>query len=251
MPGCQRTTAWPSMSSPRRPARPVSWVYSPGVMSAWVSPFHFVSFSSTTVRAGMLIPSARVSVANTTLTRPAQVERLDALLERRQHPGVVGGDAAAQCVEEVVVAEHLEIGSGKCAHGPLDVREDLVALCRGVEPEVGVEALLDGGVTAGTAEDEDDRGEQQLALEPFDHVDAAGDPDPAAVADAPGVLRRPRLALAGRSPVAHQPGAGPVVPRDPHQLVVDRCSSRTNPADASTSEDANRSSSRRPTMTCW
>ena len=56
---------------PRRPARPVSWVYSPGVTSACVSPFHFTSFSSTTERAGMLIPSARVSVANTALTRPA------------------------------------------------------------------------------------------------------------------------------------------------------------------------------------
>ena len=55
---------------PRRPARPVSWVYSPGVMSAWVSPLYLTSFSSTTLRAGMLMPRARVSVANTTLTRP-------------------------------------------------------------------------------------------------------------------------------------------------------------------------------------
>jgi len=39
-------------------------------MSACVSPFHFVSFSMTTVRAGMLMPSARVSVAKTTLIRP-------------------------------------------------------------------------------------------------------------------------------------------------------------------------------------
>ena len=55
---------------PRRPARPVSWVYSPGVTSACVSPFHFTSFSSTTERAGMLMPRARVSVANTALTSP-------------------------------------------------------------------------------------------------------------------------------------------------------------------------------------
>ena len=70
MPGCHSTTPWPSTSRPRRPARPVSWVYSPGVMSAWVSPFHLLSFSMTTVRAGMLMPSASVSVANTTLHRP-------------------------------------------------------------------------------------------------------------------------------------------------------------------------------------
>ena len=80
---------------PRRPARPVSWVYSPGVMSAWVSPFHFDSFSMTTERAGMLMPSASVSVANTTLHQAAREQLLDALLERRQHAGVVGRDAAA------------------------------------------------------------------------------------------------------------------------------------------------------------
>ena len=53
------------------PARPVSWVYSPGVRNAWWSPVNFVSFSITTVRAGMLMPTASVSVANTTFTRPS------------------------------------------------------------------------------------------------------------------------------------------------------------------------------------
>jgi hypothetical protein len=70
-PGCHSTTPWPSMSMPRRPARPVSWVYSPGVMSTWASPFHFDSRSITTVRAGMLMPRASVSVAKTTFTSPA------------------------------------------------------------------------------------------------------------------------------------------------------------------------------------
>ena len=64
------TTAWPSTSMPRRPARPVSWVNSPGVTSACVSPFHLTSFSSTTLRAGMLMPNAKVSVANTHRTNP-------------------------------------------------------------------------------------------------------------------------------------------------------------------------------------
>ena len=36
-----------------------------------VSPVNLVSFSMTTVRAGMLMPSASVSVANTTFTRPS------------------------------------------------------------------------------------------------------------------------------------------------------------------------------------
>ncbi|OPZ51978.1 MAG: hypothetical protein BWY91_02504 [bacterium ADurb.BinA028] len=48
----------------------MSWVYSAGVSSAWVSPLYLTSFSRTTVRAGMLIPRARVSVANTARTRP-------------------------------------------------------------------------------------------------------------------------------------------------------------------------------------
>ncbi|CFE40678.1 Uncharacterised protein [Mycobacterium tuberculosis] len=46
-------------------------MYSPGVSGMCCSPLNFTSRSSTTVRAGMLIPSARVSVANTALTKPA------------------------------------------------------------------------------------------------------------------------------------------------------------------------------------
>ena len=35
----QRITALPSISIPRLPARPVNWVYSPGVIGTWLSPF--------------------------------------------------------------------------------------------------------------------------------------------------------------------------------------------------------------------
>ena len=69
--GPESTTAWPSTSIPRRPALPVSCVYSAGVRSAWFSPLNLTSFSMTVVRAGMLTPSARVSVANTHWMRPA------------------------------------------------------------------------------------------------------------------------------------------------------------------------------------
>ena len=58
------------MSIPRRPARPVNWVYSPGVIETCASPFHLVNFSRTTVLAGILIPSASVSVAKTAFTKP-------------------------------------------------------------------------------------------------------------------------------------------------------------------------------------
>ena len=57
------TTAWPSVSMPRLPARPDSCVYSPALSGAREEPFHFWRDSMTTVRAGMLIPRARVSVA--------------------------------------------------------------------------------------------------------------------------------------------------------------------------------------------
>ena len=69
--GLQHTTAYPTSSIPRLPARPVSCVYSPGVRNSCCSPVNFDSFSITTDRAGMLIPSDSVSVANTIFTRPA------------------------------------------------------------------------------------------------------------------------------------------------------------------------------------
>ena len=68
--GVHSTTAWPSTSMPRRPARPVNWVYSPGVNCTCCSPSNFTRRSRTTVRAGMLMPKANVSVANTALTKP-------------------------------------------------------------------------------------------------------------------------------------------------------------------------------------
>ena len=45
-------------------------MYSPGVIGTCASPLNLISFSKTTVRAGILIPSAKVSVAKTALTRP-------------------------------------------------------------------------------------------------------------------------------------------------------------------------------------
>ena len=105
----------------------------------------------------------------------AQEQLLDALLERRQHAGVVGGDAAGQPVEELVVAEHLEVLVGEVRAPLLDEREDLVALLGRGQPQVGVQALLDGGVAADPAEDEHDRGQQPGAVELLDDVGPARD----------------------------------------------------------------------------
>ena len=50
-------------------------------MSSWVSPLNLESVSITTVRAGMLMPRASVSVANTTFDKPAAKQLLHGLLE--------------------------------------------------------------------------------------------------------------------------------------------------------------------------
>ena len=135
---------------------------------------------------------------------------------------MVGRDAAREPVEELVVAQDVQVLLGQGPRGLLDPGEDLVTLGRRGEAGVGLHQLGDSGVAARTAEDEHDRRQQPLAVEALDHLDAAGDPHAAAVADGTRVLRRPGPALARRAPVAHQPAAGPVVARDPGQLLVDR-----------------------------
>src|SRR3954470_8480721 len=94
---------------PRRPARPVSWVYSPGVTSTCASPFHLTSFSSTTVRAGMLMPSARVSGAEHPLIQAADEDPPDGLLERRDQARVVRGDAGEQPLPPLPEAEDVQV----------------------------------------------------------------------------------------------------------------------------------------------
>ena len=48
----------------------MSWVSSPVVRVAKLTPSNFVNDETTTARAGMLIPKESVSVANTTLISP-------------------------------------------------------------------------------------------------------------------------------------------------------------------------------------
>ena len=204
MPGCHSTTPWPSTSRPRRPARPVSWVYSPGVMSACVSPFHFDELLDDH-RAGRHVDAERERLGGEhDLAQAAHEQLLDDLLERRQHAGVVGGDAAGQAVEEVVVAEHVQVLVGQVPAGsPRRTRRSSSRSSGVVSRTLALEALGDRGVAADPAEDEHDRRQQPLAVEPVDDVDPARDPDPAAVADAAGVLRRaavgPCAATAGRA----------------------------------------------------
>lgn len=53
----------PVLSSPLLPARPAIWMYSAGFNVLVSQPSNFLMESNTTVRAGMLTPMAKVSVA--------------------------------------------------------------------------------------------------------------------------------------------------------------------------------------------
>src|SRR3954471_11590750 len=104
---------------PRRPARPASCVYSPGVRNWWCSPVNFESRSMTTERAGMLMPSDSVSVAKTTFNKPAaHACSTPPLLGRPPHAGVVRGAARLHPREPGVVAEHVEVVVGEGLHVP-------------------------------------------------------------------------------------------------------------------------------------
>lgn len=56
----------PLSSRPRRPARPLIWMYSPEVSQRKPPPSNFRALVNTTVLAGMLSPVEKVSVANRT-----------------------------------------------------------------------------------------------------------------------------------------------------------------------------------------
>ena len=84
---------------PRRPARPVSCVYSPGVRNSWRSPVNFDSFSMTTDRAGMLMPEREGLGGEHDLHQPGRERLLHRLLHRRHHPGVVRGEAGLEAGE--------------------------------------------------------------------------------------------------------------------------------------------------------
>ena len=98
---------------------------------------NLVSFSITTVLAGMLMPTASVSVANTTFTRPSTKQASTTSLNGRHHSGVVGGDAGFELGEELAVPEHRQIGRVDGPEPGIDDLADAVALGAGGEPGAG------------------------------------------------------------------------------------------------------------------
>ena len=143
---------------PRRPARPVSWVYSPGVRNARASPVNLVSRSMTTDRAGMLMPERQGLGGEHRLDQALGEAGLDRLLERRDHPGVVGGQARLQRRGPAVVAEDVEVVVGerrRCARSTISrmrARSSGVVSRRPASRQAA-----HGVVAAGPAEDEVDR----------------------------------------------------------------------------------------------
>ena len=67
-PSSTHTTHVPTASLPRRPARPLIWMYSPLVSARCAVPSNFAVDANTHVRAGMFRPIANVSVAKRAFT---------------------------------------------------------------------------------------------------------------------------------------------------------------------------------------
>ena len=97
--------------------------------------------------------------------------RLDRLLERRHHSGVVGREAVLEGSQEPVVPEHIEIVITKRANLVFDDGGDVASLLRQREPKAAGEARRDGVVTRSTAEDEVDGREHVVLLEGIDDFD--------------------------------------------------------------------------------
>ena len=111
--GVHTTTAWPTESRPRRPARPVSWAYSPDVRPLRPCSRIFVSRSITTVRAGMLMPSDSVSVANTTCSRLAEKQSSTASRKAGIRPAWCDADARLEPGGPRPVPEHAQLVVGE------------------------------------------------------------------------------------------------------------------------------------------
>ena len=69
----------PLSSSPRRPARPLIWIYSPDVSQRKAPPSHLRAFVKATVLAGMLRPVEKVSVANNACSQGASNSQDDCM----------------------------------------------------------------------------------------------------------------------------------------------------------------------------
>ena len=105
---------------------------------------------------------------------------LHGLLVRRDHAGVMSGDAGLECFEPAGKAKHSEILFCKMG-GVLDSGSpDLHTIGLGCKAKAGPCHHLGGGVTTRPGEDEVDGGEEATTEEMLGHLDAAWRREPGA-----------------------------------------------------------------------
>ena len=183
------------------------------------------------------MPSARVSVANTTLTRPSLNSSSTTSLNVGSMPAWWDGDAPRRALAELVVAEDVQVVVGQVRARGVDGRGDLGPLVGRRERDPGVHDLLNGSVAAGSAEHEDDRRQQTLGVELLDELDR--DRVCGAGCAAGG---RPWAAVPLPSATAGRP-RGPC--RSSCRLTWPLSPARVR------SPSSNSGNRRRPTSTCW
>ncbi len=153
------------------------------------------------------------------LHQAAYEELLHDLLEGGQHARVVRGDAPLQPFEPLVVPQDVQVLGGDGGGPRLDELADLEPRGLVVEPQARVQALLDGGLAAGPAEDEVDGGQQPVVVEAGDDLGARGGPDPAA--GAPLALAVGLADHLAAPPVLRTVGAAVLLARHAQQIGID------------------------------
>jgi len=146
----------PSVSIPRRPARPVNWVYAPGVSASWPSPVKHD-------RSGGHVDAEGQGLGGEDeFEETFGKEDLGGFLEGRHEPCVVSGDAGLKIGEPPVVAQHRQVARVEVGGlGGSDVADSGGFVGRS-EPQPEIDGLVCGRAATGSGEDEVD-GRQQAA----------------------------------------------------------------------------------------
>ena len=204
---------------PRRPARPVSCWYSPEVSAEVSEPRNLANRSTTTVRAGMLMPRASVSVANTTFSSPSEKQRSTAWRKAGHQAGVVGRHPRLEGVRPGPVPERAQVGVGQPFDGRLDQVADPGPLVVGGEAHPVLDDLAGGVVARGPREDEGDGGQHAGVGQVLDHLGPPGRPEALVGRALPPVVQPQPVGVG--PPVAEQGQHGhPVTAPLGHRVVV-------------------------------
>lgn len=139
---------------------------------------------------------------------PCREQLLDDLAEEREHAGVVGGEAAGDALDELVVPEDVEVLPLEDGSPLLDRASVELAVALAHQTHVVAQQLTDGALAPGSAEDEGDRWQQPVAIELADDLGPGGGPAEAA----PSPTARP---LAAAAPVVATPASAATVTTTP------------------------------------